>query len=87
MTFSNYVHKIPLTGTSRDNGSGDNESGSWLGYYLRMVVSYFVEPEEARTVVAQAIGPGHDYVPLGRDETFGPGYSWNGHRRNGKDDA
>lgn len=81
LSFEAFVHKIPLNNTSRDNGASENEHGSWLGYYLRMAVTYFVTPEEARVVVARAIGPGHDYVPLGRDETFGYEYATSGGRR------
>lgn len=75
MSFEAFIAKIPL-GSSR--AAADDFKGSWLGYYLRMVASYFVPPEEACKIVVLAIGPGHDYVPLGKNETTGYEYAWDG---------
>lgn len=57
MTIAQAAAKLPLT-------VGHGFAGSWIGYYLRGLLTPFVGYEEARGIVALALGPGHDYLAV-----------------------
>lgn len=60
MTFVEHVWKIPLPTPSP---SQEGPTISWVGYFLRATLLYFVPYAQARRIVILALGPGHDSFP------------------------
>lgn len=42
---------------------GSGFGGSWIGWYLRTLLSPVLGRERACSVVVSVLGPGHDYAP------------------------
>ena len=52
---------------------GSGFGGSWLGWYLRTLLSPVVGRARACSVVATTLGPGHDYAPAQERSESGEG--------------
>lgn len=57
LTFGQIVELIPTR-------PGGGYKGSWIGFFLRAVFAPIIGLDNARKLVIDSIGPGHDYFPL-----------------------
>lgn len=88
LTFEQYVMAIPLRVPSK-RARADYSQGSWIGYFVRAVLRYDCTADEARRITICALGPGHDYEPLGPGDcdgskggrSTGVGYAFDGNTR------
>jgi hypothetical protein len=65
MTFAESAMKVPLS-------VGHGFGGSWIGIWLRLALTPVMGYDDARAVVAMALGPGHDYIAVDSHARLGP---------------